>query len=302
MTKVLVRYGELGLKSERVMRRFLKRLIDDMSDELTRAGIDHLIESERGRIFVDCNDPDAAIEVLRHVSGVFSMSKVDECPSEYEGLMACLRDYGSERIRPGMTYGLKVKRMGSQPYTSRDIAVNGGGAVISHLKEGEVRVDLDHPDILIEVEIRENKAYIFTQRIRGAGGMPSGTQGRVVLYLPRDPTPEIIKRAVLSFWMLSRRGCTVIPAIASGTEGEWAGALRAFRIDIGRISFDPDDPVASLERICSANHAAGIAYPFDAGSSPPDPSIHPRSEPIAEFYPTAGLNRSELEAMIERFS
>jgi thiamine biosynthesis protein ThiI len=301
MTKVLVRYGELGLKSERVMRRFLKRLTQEMSDRLEDAGIDHLIESERGRIFVESNDPKGAISVLRHVSGVFSVSEVVECPSGFEDLMACLREFGKGRIRPGMSYGLKVKRIGTQAYTSREIAVNGGGAVISHLKDGEARVDLGSPDILIEVEVRENKAYIFTERVRGVGGMPTGTQGRVLLFLPPDPDPECVKRAALSYWMLSRRGSIVLPAVASGTEYPWKDGLRAYAIVAEPLPLEPSDVTGSLARSCREARAAGVAYPFDAGLSPPDRSLHPRAEPIAEFYPTAGIGPSDLDAYIDRF-
>jgi thiamine biosynthesis protein ThiI len=301
MTKVLVRYGELGLKSERVMRRFLKRLTEEMSDRLAEAGIDHILESERGRIFVESNDPKGAISVLKHVSGVFSLSEVVECRSGYEDLMACLREFGKVHIGPGMSYGLKVKRIGTQAYTSMDIAMNGGGAVVSHLKDGEARVDLGSPDILVEVEVRENKAYIFTERVRGVGGMPAGTQGRVLLYLPPDPDPETVKRAALSYWMLSRRGSRVVPALVTGADSTWKDGMRAHSIDVEPLHLDISDIAGSLARACRETHAAGIAYPYDAGTHPPDPALHPRSDPIAEFYPTAGIGPSDLERYLDRF-
>jgi thiamine biosynthesis protein ThiI len=302
MTKVLVRYGELGLKSERVMRRFLKRLNRDMTSRLTQEGIDHVIGTERGRIFVDCNDPGRAIEVLRRVSGVFSLSEVTECGSSRDQIMECLADYGRDRVRPGMSYGLKVKRIGSHPYTSRDIAIAGGGAVVSHLKEGESRVDLDDPDIWIELEIRENRTYIFSGRVKGVGGMPSDTQGKVLLYLPPDRDKETEERAALSYWMLSRRGCTVIPVSLPEAGSEWMRALQTYGVRAECMSLEGPDVKASLARTCTMLRAAGIAYPFDVSAIPSASSVHPRDGPLAEFYPTAGIERGGIDAMLERFS
>jgi tRNA uracil 4-sulfurtransferase len=284
MTLILVRYAEVGLKSERVRKRFIARLVKDMSNRLARAGLDHLIEEERGRIFVDCSDPEAAANILKRVNGVHSFSFVKECGSSKEEIMGCLSEYGKERIEPGMSYGLKVKRTGSHPYTSRDIAVEGGGAVVSHLPEGLNKVDLRHPDIWIEVEIRENRSYLFTDRIPGPGGMPSGTQGRLLLYLPGGPDAEVRDRARLSLWMMSRRGCTVVPVTED--PGPWEGTPgleRPFLLKEGSIS-----------KAASALRAQGVAYPYDLLDILQKEG-HPKNVPLAEFYPTAGLTPDEVK-------
>jgi len=294
LTLILVRYAELGLKSERVRRRFLQRLIRDISSGLEKAGIDHLMENERGRIFIECSDPHDASEVLRRTNGIHSFSVVEECGSRPEELMTCLAKFGSTRIRQGMTYGLKVKRTGSHPYTSQEIAAMGGGAVISQLPQGAASVDLTHPDVWVEVEIRENRAYVFSGRERGLGGMPSDTQGRVLLWLPGSPSEELRERALLSYWMMARRGCNVVPVAIEPQE--WA--FLSERIDRKVLAISDE---MKLPETAMTLRADGIAYPFDLPGIPIC-RIHPRDRPLAEFYPTSGLSGTEVDSWLVRLS
>ncbi|MDG6225011.1 MAG: THUMP domain-containing protein [Candidatus Thermoplasmatota archaeon] len=299
MSLILIRYAEIGLKSEPVRRRFLARLVRDISERLEAAGIDHLIESERGRIFLECSDTGAASAVLRTINGLASFSPVISCSSKYNDIMECLNEFGKQRLRAGMSYGLKVRRVGTHPYTSRDIAINGGGAVISHLAEGENRVDLKDPDLWVFVEIRENMAYVFSEVLRGLGGMPSGTQGRVLLYLPPDPSKPMRKRAILSRTLLERRGCTVVPVARGEDIEEWKGEpgpgqdVRAlYPIGIG------DALAAALKE----HRALGVAYPYDLPDVKGAHGSHPRSIPAVELYPTSGLEDDDVDACIDRFS
>ena len=160
MVLYLIRFAELGLKSERVRRRFLQSFLKDIERRLTSAGVDHIIERERGRIFIDSSRPRETVEVLKRIPGIQSFSPVEGCSSDWDSLMEKLREIGSRTIKPGMSYGLKVRRSGNSEYTSQDVAVEGGGAVVSHLKEGENRVDLGNPDILRgEMAALSRKAY-----------------------------------------------------------------------------------------------------------------------------------------------
>ena len=44
-------------------------------------------------------------------------------------------------------------------------------------------VDVHQPDVTVYVEIRERGAYLHTDQIRGAGGLPVGTSGRAMLLI-----------------------------------------------------------------------------------------------------------------------
>ncbi|MBN1539182.1 MAG: hypothetical protein JW939_03485, partial [Candidatus Thermoplasmatota archaeon] len=125
MTTVLIRFAELGLKSERVRSRFLKRLADDIEENLFTAGVEHILEVRRSRLFVESDHDEKVSLVLRQVPGVSSFSFVVRSSSRKDLLMGSLSKYGETRIKRGMTYGLKVRRTGNHPYTSQEIAVEG---------------------------------------------------------------------------------------------------------------------------------------------------------------------------------
>ncbi|MGA1821161.1 MAG: THUMP domain-containing protein [Thermoplasmatota archaeon] len=304
----LIRFAELGLKSEKVRRRFVQSLLRDIEDRLAAAGVEHFIERERGRIYVEASNPEGTVEVLRRIPGIQSFSPVDACSSDRKDLMDKLSEVGRERIRSGMSYGLKVRRRGNTPYTSQEIAVEGGGAVVSHLREGENRVDLKNPDIWIEVEIRRDRAYVFTERIPGIGGMPSATQGKAVLYLPpADGDAEddgLTARAALSWIFLERRGTRVIPASLSGHEKAWRGRLESTGIKMDQDPFilEEGDLKESLISAASKIGARVVAFPVDFEGISELPVVHDGGFPAAVFYPTAAMDDGEVRIWLARMT
>ncbi|WP_048058009.1 tRNA uracil 4-sulfurtransferase ThiI [Methanothermococcus okinawensis] len=71
------------------------------------------------------------------------------------------------------------------------------------LKNINLKVNLKNPDIYIGIELID-KAYIFTRRIEGVGGIPVGTQGKVLILLS-----DGIDSPVASYLMI-KRGCNAV--------------------------------------------------------------------------------------------
>jgi len=303
MTTVLVRFAELGLKSERVRSRFLKQLADDIEESLIEAGIEHLMDVRRSRIFIEAEGTEEISRVLKQVPGVFSFSFVEQASSERGKLMEALSIYGAERIRKGMTYGLKVRRTGNHPYSSQEIAVEGGGAVISHLIEGEATVDLKKPDIWIEVEIREGSAYIFDNRTKGLGGMPASSQGRVLLYLPFYDR-KMGKRSFLSYTFMRRRGCKVILAVLPGDAPSWTQFLESTGIGNDRAPFilEGNDLESSLRDAVGKLRVWGLVLPFGPGIAEDLPVLHSDGSAVSQFYPTISMSDTEVDEWLERLA
>ncbi|MBN1391104.1 MAG: hypothetical protein JXA22_10735 [Candidatus Thermoplasmatota archaeon] len=303
MTTILIRFAELGLKSEKVRSRFLKLLADDIEGSLIEAGVEHILCVQRSRLFVETDQEEMASWVLRQIPGIFSFSLVEKASSRRGELMEALSRYGEKRIRKGMTYGLKVRRSGNHPYTSQEIAVEGGGAVISHLEEGDATVDLVHPDIWIEVEVRESNAYIFDNRTKGSGGMPASSQGRVLLLLPAPDTGSE-RRSLLSFLLMRRRGCRVIPATREEHYAYWAEFMRTgtmgghqgpFVLKAGGgLSSALMDAVDRLK-------VKGVVIPSGPGEEMEYPVVHSRGMPVSQFYPTISMDLPEVEEWLQRF-
>lgn len=299
MVLFLVRYGELGLKSEKVKRQFLRRMMKDIQTNLMSSGIEHTLDEERGRIYVEAEDGERAAQVLRNIPGVFSFSEVVKAPSDWDSLMKALSDYGRTRLREGMTYGLKVRRVGKEGYSSQDVAVHGGGAVSSHLPEGSVKVNLRDPDILFEVEVRGENAFLFTDRVQGMGGLPTASQGRVVVFLPHeDPLSEgSVLRARVSVLMMRRRGCSVHAAAYEDDVPVWSKALEGLSLNVNPMKDDQ-----GLSDLVRTMEARGLVHILPIERVGEARVLHDKGEPIASFFPTATMDESEVRAWDRRLS
>jgi thiamine biosynthesis protein ThiI len=307
MEVILIRYAELGLKSERVRSRFLSRLLEDVSSRLTSERIEHLLKSERGRIFLETDKINSAVEILRKIPGIYSISVATEAPSDIEGLMDALSNYSRNRLKDAMTFGIKVKKSVEMDISSRDIAVMGGSAVCSHLDEESVRVDLKDPDIWFEIEIRRDHAYLFTERIKGMGGMPSSTQGKVLLYLPDRKTisgtaRESGGRALLSKKMMLRRGCRVIPALFEKDLAGWDDILDEIKEE-GKDPFilSGDDLPRALGDALEKTGSIGLAYPGTLEDLIDKEELSENSLHTPIFQPTVALDNNEVDRWISHY-
>ena len=63
------------------------------------------------------------------------------------------------------------------PEISREL----GGYILS--KFNNLKVDVHNPDIIVTVEVREKYAFVRGNNIKGAGGMPTGTNGRAAVLI-----------------------------------------------------------------------------------------------------------------------
>ena len=202
---VMVRYGEIAIKSEQVRKKYEKMLIDNIIAMLNFNNVPHGdVIRERGRIFVVSDDPRAA-EVIARVFGVVSASPVITTDPAIDQACKVAVKIGTGVIKEGDSFAINARRAGEHPFTSQDIGRMCGDAVWEAVKDKKPRVDLKNPDHEIFVEIREDQAYIFYRVIKGVGGMPLGSQGRMVALISGGIDSPV------AAWMMMKRGCEVIP-------------------------------------------------------------------------------------------
>jgi thiamine biosynthesis protein ThiI len=196
--KILLRYGEIFLKSKPVFREFERKLLENIKNALKRSKIPFEIKKERGRIFVLTEKEKEAIEALRKVFGLVSFSPIFHL--ETSGLKE-IKKFCQEKFKNFLkndeTFAIRARRIGQHPYSSQDLE-NEVGKVI------EGKVDLENPDKEIFLEVRGNDTYIFTEIFPGPGGLPVSTAGEVISFLSGG-----IDSAVSSF-LAMKRGCSVI--------------------------------------------------------------------------------------------
>ncbi|MDD5503478.1 MAG: THUMP domain-containing protein, partial [Candidatus Thermoplasmatota archaeon] len=138
---------------------------------------------------------------LRRVFGITSMSPVTETTSKPEGIIKVALEL-SKNLTKDKSFGIRCKRTGNHDYSSQQLAAQVGDAVNNATGAS---VNLENPDFEISLDVRDKKAYIFTERVRCAGGMPLGTQGIVIARICNE-------NDLLAAWLLMKRGAEAIAA------------------------------------------------------------------------------------------
>ena len=198
---IIARYGEIGIKSPKIRSRFERKLVKNI-----KATFECEVERNQGRIYIFPKDFEEGIEKLNRVFGVVSYSPATSTQANYESIDETLGQYTRELILEGLIdentkFAIKCRRVGTHEFTSQEMAAHCGGVVRNVVL---APVDLTNPDLTIFVEIRDDDAYIFHEKIRGPGGLPLGTQGKVVVLLSSG-----IDSPVAAYLMM-KRGCEVI--------------------------------------------------------------------------------------------
>ncbi len=205
---VIIRYGEIGTKSRQTRRWFESILTNNIREALVSEGIEYKkIEAKHGRILVRTNKAKEAVDVLRRVFGIVSLSPAMEIDAELDKINRTAlklfrgkkRELGLERPRFRVTARRITKEF---PLKSPEIQAKVGEYI---LENEESEVDLHNYDIEVGVELMEGKAYVFVDKIYAWGGLPIGTQGKVVALLSGG-----IDSPVAAFLMM-KRGVEVIP-------------------------------------------------------------------------------------------
>ncbi|VVB61723.1 tRNA sulfurtransferase [uncultured archaeon] len=202
---LLLRFGELWLKSFEVRRRFTDRLLTNISDAFNAEKIPFKSIKSHDRIFLEVskNDLAKATEILSRTFGLVSFSIVEEIETDKEKIRDFVIREASKVLKPKDTFAIRARRTGTHEFTSRDLERELGSAVVG--KFGN-KVDLVTPDKTIFVEIRDNKAYIFSEKTGALGGLPLGVEGKVAVLFS-----EYYEKSTVASFLMMKRGCKTVP-------------------------------------------------------------------------------------------
>ncbi|HSH45460.1 MAG TPA: tRNA uracil 4-sulfurtransferase ThiI [Longimicrobiales bacterium] len=176
---VLIRLaGEISIKSRATRTSFVRRLRRNIEDALAAAGGNARLEAGWDRLYVR----DATEDVLAVLPRVFGISSFSAVEVETAASLAEILEQGeavfAERLK-GKTFAVRARRAGQHGFSSQDVQVQLGARLLPH----SAGVDLDHPQVTVRVEVRDDRAYLFGARVRGAGGLPLGAEGRAISLL-----------------------------------------------------------------------------------------------------------------------
>ena len=181
----LIKYGEIGIKGK---NRYLfeDALMRQIRYALKEVEGSFEVHRSQGRIYVECEgayDYEETIEALKRVFGIVGICPVVHVEDKgFEELKKEVVSY-MDQMYPDKHTTFKVEaRRGkkSYPKTSMEINCDLGEAILDAFPE--IRVDVHHPSIRLNVEVRD-MIYIYSEIIPGPGGMPVGTNGSAMLLL-----------------------------------------------------------------------------------------------------------------------
>lgn len=184
-TAFLVKYGEIGIKGNN-KKSFENKLINTIVASLQNDRLPAKVSYEDGRIYVKIADAKDGPGVLKRLEKIFGI--VGICPmlqlydDGFEKLAEDIIRYIDERYED-KNFTFKVKAMRARknyPLTSMQINEELGGKLLEAFPD--LRVDVHKPEVVVNVEIR-SRINVYTQVVKGQGGMPQGTSGKALLLL-----------------------------------------------------------------------------------------------------------------------
>ena len=202
---LIVRCGEVALKG--MNKPYFERMLVDRIRRNLKAfkGVD--IKRQEGLIFIRAEkelDIDAIIKETAKVFGVASISKAVEAEPELNAIGEAAVEYMMNLIetRGVQTFKVEAKRADKNfPVKSPEIGRIIGAKVLVGCKV--LKVNVHEPDVLLHVDVRSDKAYIYEGKVNGFGGLPLGTNGKGMILLSGGIDSPV------AAWMMAKRGMMI---------------------------------------------------------------------------------------------
>ncbi|MBU1136662.1 MAG: tRNA uracil 4-sulfurtransferase ThiI [Nanoarchaeota archaeon] len=198
MKNIIVHYSEIGIKGKN-RGYFENKLIGNLRLCLGKRA--KKVYKRYGRIVCEIDKDDGEItEILERVPGVayfcFSVkSKLDINDIKKK----CFEILKSKEFK---TFRVLTKRSNKNfEFSSNKIDRFIGEEVIKKFKK---KVNLGNPELTLFIEVGEKEVFVYTDKIKGIGGLPVGVSGKVVCSLSGG-----IDSPVASYLMM-KRGCKVV--------------------------------------------------------------------------------------------
>lgn len=181
---ILLKLGELVLKGLN-RRSFENRLMGNIHRRLRPLG-KFRVYSRQSTMYVEPLEEscrmDEAYEAMKLVFGVVGVARAYACEKSKEAVAAAAKVYLKDALLAAKSFKVESRRADkSFPMTSIELSQYVGGEL--HDAFPHLTVDVRHPELQVEVEIRDYAAYVHSAEEPGAGGLPVGINGRAVSLL-----------------------------------------------------------------------------------------------------------------------
>jgi len=180
MEKVIfLKYAELSTKKDNI-NFFLKTLYDDVKKNLKE---DVEINYDYGRMFIVPKEGnfDNITKKLKNIFGIHEIIVAYKLQNKNidnikEKIIELLKD------KEFKTFKVDVKRSDKNyPIDGMELRKVLGGHILKNIPN--LKVDVNNPEVIVNVEIRLKEILIYFDKIKGIGGYPVGTLGKGLLML-----------------------------------------------------------------------------------------------------------------------
>jgi thiamine biosynthesis protein ThiI len=156
-------------------------LVEHIRSALDEKGIPYsAIRNEFSRIFVDTTEAEKAAEITAKIFGVVSTSPVVVASSHLDDILDTAEILARANFKRGLSFAVGARRIGEHSFSSQQLRGSLGERLLEGSPDLNLKVDLKNPEQSIYIEVRGDTSHIFTETVNGVGGMPTGSQGKVV--------------------------------------------------------------------------------------------------------------------------
>ena len=207
---LLIKLGEIVLKGlnknrfEEILLRNIRRRLDGLGQFDIRTAQSTVCITPKGvagkdGAAADESVMDEAVKRISKVFGIVTFSRAYEIKKEINEILEASAEFLKEDLLAAHTFKVEARRSDKRfPLKSPEICARAGEYLLS--KYPNLRVDVNHPDYTVYVEVRDTSAFVHGNPLRGAGGIPVGTGGRAAVLISGGIDSPV------AAWMMARRG------------------------------------------------------------------------------------------------
>jgi len=176
-------FPEIIIKSPPVRKRFIKQLRDNLRVLLANLGVGIDVQRDWEKIEIRCPEADAQVtnqvaEVLARTPGIANFALIHDYPlGDLESIFQNTLRHWRELL-VGKTFCVRAKRQGKHEFSSVQIEQYVGGGLLQHSEAKGV--NLHKPDVIVPLEIKDERLWVLTSKTQGLGGFPLGAQDPVL--------------------------------------------------------------------------------------------------------------------------
>lgn len=199
---LLIKNGELALKGLN-RSTFEDMLVKNIKRRLLASVGKFQFTKSQSTIIAEPADEDIdfeeAVETLKKVFGIAAFSRAAIAEKDFDSIKDVALEYLGDELRGVKTFKVNAKRSDKKfPMTSPELCREVGAHLLRNIST--LSVDVHNPDIIVTVEVRDKNVFIHGNQIKGAGGMPVGSAGRVALLVSGGIDSPV------AGWMMAKRG------------------------------------------------------------------------------------------------